>query len=79
MKTAISVPDDVFNQAENVARQSGMSRSELYVTALRAYLDRTLDEQTTQQLDALYEYEVQEHDPFLQRAAHVLSRRRREK
>ena len=39
MKTAISLPDDLFSIAEEVAKQQGISRSELYATALRAYID----------------------------------------
>jgi len=38
MKTAISLPDPVFNQAEALAQQLGLSRSELYTRALQAYL-----------------------------------------
>jgi metal-responsive CopG/Arc/MetJ family transcriptional regulator len=35
MKTAISIPDDVFAQAEKVARLLKKSRSEIYSEALR--------------------------------------------
>ena len=38
MKTAISLPDPVFEEAESLARQLGLSRSELYTKALKAYL-----------------------------------------
>ena len=58
MKTAISLPDDLFSIAEEVAKQQGISRSELYATALRAYIDahrqdRLLDaiNQTCAELD----------------------------
>ncbi len=40
MKTAISVPDEVFHEVEKVARESHSSRSEVVVSALREYLDR---------------------------------------
>lgn len=39
MKTAISLPDDLFMLADDIAKQHGLSRSELYATALRRYLD----------------------------------------
>lgn len=39
MKTAISLPNDLFALAEECARRRGMSRSELYATALRHYLN----------------------------------------
>ena len=38
MKTAISLPDAVFDEAEKLAHRSGMSRSELYRLALEDYL-----------------------------------------
>jgi metal-responsive CopG/Arc/MetJ family transcriptional regulator len=38
MKTAISLPDLGFEEAELLAKQLGMSRSELYTKALKAYL-----------------------------------------
>jgi metal-responsive CopG/Arc/MetJ family transcriptional regulator len=40
MKTAISLPDSVFEEAEALAQQLGLSRSELYTKALQAYLNR---------------------------------------
>lgn len=38
MKTAISLPDDLFVLAEKFASERGCSRSHLYATALREYL-----------------------------------------
>jgi metal-responsive CopG/Arc/MetJ family transcriptional regulator len=38
MKTAISIPDELFGAAETVAKRLGVSRSELYATALAAYI-----------------------------------------
>lgn len=40
MKTAVSVPDSVFRQAERLAQRTGRSRSEIYSTALREYVAR---------------------------------------
>ncbi|MEG4395025.1 hypothetical protein [Microcoleus sp. BROC3] len=40
MKTAISLPDLVFEEAEALAGLLGQSRSELYTKALQAYLRR---------------------------------------
>ena len=37
MKTAISIPDPVFDAAERIAQHQGLSRSEFYTTAARAY------------------------------------------
>jgi predicted transcriptional regulator len=38
MKTAISVPDDVFRRADRAARRLGISRSELFTRAIREFL-----------------------------------------
>ncbi|MPY85867.1 MAG: ribbon-helix-helix protein, CopG family [Actinophytocola sp.] len=39
MKTAISLPDDTFDEATKWARELGMSRSEFFALAARRYLD----------------------------------------
>ena len=54
MKTAISVPDDVFEAAERTARRLGISRSELYARAVRAFLDDLLRNDVTERLNAVY-------------------------
>jgi hypothetical protein len=38
MKTAISIPDEVFEQAERAAKRLGMSRSELFTRAAIEFL-----------------------------------------
>jgi len=38
MKTAISIPDPVFEAAEDMAKHLGMSRSELFSTAISEYM-----------------------------------------
>ena len=54
MKTAISIPDDVFQEAELVAQRRGMSRSELYTNAIKKYVqdERFLD--VRERLDLVY-------------------------
>ena len=47
MKTAVSIPDDVYEQAERMARQSKRSRSEIYSTALAEYLARHTPDRVT--------------------------------
>ncbi len=68
MKTAISIPDDLFESAEQFAQRRGLSRSELYVTALRAYLQEHRTERLTEQLDAIYGAESSALDPVIVRA-----------
>ena len=40
MKTAVSIPDDVFKEAEALARRRKVSRSRLYADALREFVTR---------------------------------------
>ena len=40
MKTAISIPDDVFQGAERLARRTKKSRSQLFSDAVREYISR---------------------------------------
>jgi metal-responsive CopG/Arc/MetJ family transcriptional regulator len=38
VKTAVSIPDEVYAEAEQVAARRGVNRSELYTRALRLLL-----------------------------------------
>jgi predicted DNA-binding protein len=44
VKTAISVPDETFERADRQAAALGVSRSELYTTAVQRYLDQLEEE-----------------------------------
>jgi metal-responsive CopG/Arc/MetJ family transcriptional regulator len=67
MKTAISIPEKLFQSAEHFARGRGMSRSELYATALRHYLDEHRSEMITERLDEIYGRESGCLDPDIAR------------
>ncbi len=54
MKTAVSIPDELFESAEGLARRVGMTRSELYAKALRDYLREHGREGITERLDEVY-------------------------
>lgn len=60
MKTAISIPDHLFERAESVARQLDVSRSELYATALRTFLEQHEAAAQRRALDAVYATESSE-------------------
>jgi metal-responsive CopG/Arc/MetJ family transcriptional regulator len=55
MKTAISIPNNVFEEAESLARKLKISRSELYTEAVRVYLKENHFEDITARLDEVYE------------------------
>jgi metal-responsive CopG/Arc/MetJ family transcriptional regulator len=65
MKTAISLPDPIFEEAESLARQLGVSRSELYTKALKAYLQKYSQDQTLNKLNQIYSEESSDPDPVL--------------
>lgn len=54
MKTAISIPNELFAAGELVARRLGLSRSELYQRALAKYLEGQNEAAVTELLDRLY-------------------------
>ncbi|WP_436698722.1 hypothetical protein [Nocardioides sp. BYT-33-1] len=53
MKTAISVPDDVFARAERVAARHGMNRSQFYAAAASRYADELESRDVTAAIDAV--------------------------
>jgi metal-responsive CopG/Arc/MetJ family transcriptional regulator len=54
MKTAISVPDEVFREVEKVAKERNSSRSEVIVAALREYIDRRKSVDLLKSLNEVY-------------------------
>jgi metal-responsive CopG/Arc/MetJ family transcriptional regulator len=67
MKTAISIPDDVFYAAEELSRRLGLSRSELYTKAVTAFLQQQRTTGVKEALDALYAVEDSRLAPELAR------------
>jgi len=54
MKTAISIPDDVFESADELAEQMGVSRSHLYATAVAEYVAKYRASDVTATLNEVY-------------------------
>lgn len=54
MKTAISIPDDVFESADEIAQELGISRSELYANAVAEYLAKHRAADVTAKLNEVY-------------------------
>ena len=68
MKTAISIPDDIFKSADELAGQMGVSRSELYARAVAEYLAKHRDSDVTARLNDVYAKEDSTLHPKLRRA-----------
>ncbi|MGY8814037.1 MAG: hypothetical protein ACKVHQ_04885 [Gammaproteobacteria bacterium] len=54
MKTAISIPDEIFKEAERAAKNLGVSRSELYSKAVLNFVERYRRENLTEKLNEVY-------------------------
>ena len=54
MKTAISIPDALFDSAERLAERLGVSRSEVYQRALARFLQDHADDSITESLNEVY-------------------------
>ena len=75
MKTAISLPDALFNKAESLASRLGLSRSRLYAQALEDYITRHQARRVSERLDAVYGEETSTVDsPTAAAQSRVLKR-----
>ena len=54
MKTAVSIPDRVFQSAEKLAARLGVSRSRLYAKALASLVEKHREDLITSQLNEIY-------------------------
>ena len=69
MKTAVSIPNDVFEGAERLARRTRRSRSRLFSDALREYLARHTPDNVTELMDKALTQIGAEKDTFVSSAA----------
>ncbi|MDN5849664.1 MAG: hypothetical protein L0H63_08475 [Nitrococcus sp.] len=69
MKTAISVPNNVFHAAERHARRTRKSRSQLYADALSEYLARHAPDEVTEAMNQVIDELPVPTDPFVAAAA----------
>jgi len=63
----VSIPDALFHSAELASKQLGISRSELYQRALRAFADQLDEDSVSTALDTVYGSESDDSrlDPVL--------------
>ena len=55
MKTAISLPDELFKAAEETAAELGIPRSWLFAVAVKEFISKYRKEHITEQLNRVYE------------------------
>jgi metal-responsive CopG/Arc/MetJ family transcriptional regulator len=68
MKTAISLPDDLFASADALARKLGVSRSRLVAEALAEYVAKHRSTRVTERLNAVYSTQESALDPGMRTA-----------
>ena len=56
MKVAISIPDDVFEEVEKIAKEQKKSRSQIFVSAAREYIQRRETRRLIERLDEVYSH-----------------------
>ena len=69
MKTAVSIPDEVFEEAETLAHRAKRSRSEVYARALSEYVARHAPDRVTEAMDRALDEVNETGDKFPSRAA----------
>ncbi len=69
MKTAVSVPDEVFEEAERLARRMKRSRSEVYSRALAEYVARHAPDRVTEAMDRALDEISEPADRFARAAS----------
>ena len=72
MKTAVSINEKLFNEAENFSRTAGVSRSALYCAAINEYIQNHTHDIVTEKLNSYYESHESRMDGDLKKAAHRL-------
>jgi len=65
MKTAISIPDSIFQAAEGLAHRLGIPRSQLYAKAVAEYMEAHKNHNVTELLNEIYEKEPSKLDSEL--------------
>lgn len=75
MKTAVSIPDEIFAEAERLARRTKRSRSEVFSRALAEYVARHSPDRVTEAMDRVLADLEEPADAFAVAAGHrVLAR-----
>jgi metal-responsive CopG/Arc/MetJ family transcriptional regulator len=67
MKTAVSIPDPLFREAERLTKRLRIPRSQLYARALEDYIWRQSSKGIKEALDEVYSAESSELDPVIAR------------
>ena len=67
MKTAVSIPEDIFRKAEALAKSLELSRSELYTRALAKFVAEHDEAEITESLNRVYASQDSALDPIIEK------------
>ena len=65
MRTAVSIPDDIFERAERLALRERRTRSDVYAAALDEYVARRAPDEVIDTMNRVYDEVGDDHDAFL--------------
>ncbi len=65
METVVTIPDEVFRKAEDLAAALGLSRSEVYAAALGEFIRERHDLHITERLNEVYAKDDSDLDPAI--------------
>lgn len=68
METVVTIPDEVFRKAEELAASLGLSRSEVYAAALTEFIRERREQRVTERLNEVYAENDSELDPAIRQA-----------
>ncbi|MEW6207634.1 MAG: hypothetical protein AB1631_04655 [Acidobacteriota bacterium] len=67
MKTAVTIPDDVFQEAQELAATLGLSLEELYTAAVAQFISEHSSQRITERLNQVYEKNDSSLDDVIKR------------
>jgi metal-responsive CopG/Arc/MetJ family transcriptional regulator len=68
MKTAVSIPDEVFQRVDRFARRAGRSRSEVFSAAVQEYVARHAPDEVTDAMNRVCADLSDQPDTFVRAA-----------
>ncbi len=67
MKTAISIPDDLFKEVERLAKEKKTSRSQVFSEAVNLYLKKIKSQKLIEELNSAYAHEETPEEKLIQK------------
>jgi metal-responsive CopG/Arc/MetJ family transcriptional regulator len=67
MKTAISIPDDLFKEVDKLAKEKKTSRSQIFCKAVQLYLEKSKSQRLLKELNTAYAHENTPEEKLLRK------------